>query len=60
MKKLIIFFLLFSTNLFADINLTKLKEGLESPWSITIVSSGKFLITEKPGNIILFNEKNNS
>ena len=58
MKKLLIFFLLFTTNLFAEINLVKIKDGLEGPWSLTIVDEGKYLITEKPGNIILFNENN--
>ena len=58
MKKLLIFFLLLTTNLFAEINLVKIKDGLEGPWSLTIVDKGKYLITEKPGNIILFNEIN--
>ena len=58
MKKLLIFFLLLTTNLFAEINLVKIKDGLEGPWSLTIVDEGKYLITEKPGNIILFNENN--
>ena len=58
MKKLLIFFLLLTTNLFAEINLVKIKDGLEGPWSLTIVDKGKYLITEKPGNIILFNENN--
>ena len=58
MKKLLIFFILLTTNLFAEINLVKIKDGLEGPWSLTIVDEGKYLITEKPGNIILFNENN--
>jgi len=58
MKKLLIFFLLLTTNLFAEINLVKIKDGFEGPWSLTIVDKGKYLITEKPGNIILFNENN--
>jgi len=58
MKKLLIFFLLLTTNLFAEINLVKIKDGLEGPWSLTILDKGKYLITEKPGNIILFNENN--
>ena len=52
MKKLLILFIFLSTNVFAEINLTKIKDGLNSPWSLSIISKGKYLITEKPGNII--------
>ena len=55
MKKVLILFIFLSTNVFADINLVKIKDGL-SPWSLSIVNNGKYLITEKPGNIILFDE----
>ena len=56
MKKVLILFIFLSTNVFADINLVKIKDGLNSPWSLSIVNNGKYLITEKPGNIILFDE----
>ncbi len=56
MKKLIIVILFLTSNAFADINLSKIKEGFNKPWSLSIVDKGKFLITEKEGNIILFNE----
>ena len=57
MKKLLILILFLTSNAFADINLSKIKDGLNKPWSISIIDKGKYLITEKPGNIILFNEK---
>ena len=60
MKKLLILFIFLSTNVFAEINLTKINDGLNSPWSLSIISDGKYLITEKPGNIILFNEFKNT
>ena len=60
MKKLLILFIFLSTNVFAEINLTKINDGLNSPWSLSIISDGKYLITEKPGNIILFNEFENT
>ena len=60
MKKLLILFIFLSTNVFAEINLIKIKDGLNSPWSLSIISDGKYLITEKPGNIILFNEFKNT
>ena len=61
MKKLLILILFLASNAIADINLLKIKDGLQSPWSLSIVDKGKFLITEKSGNIILFNDsiKNN-
>ena len=60
MKKVLILFIFLSTNVFAEINLTKIKDGLNSPWALSIVDDGKYLITEKPGNIILFNEVKNT
>ena len=47
MKKVLILFIFLSTNVFAEINLTKIKDGLNSPWSLSIISDGKYLITEK-------------
>ena len=60
MKKVLILFIFLTTNVFADINLVKVKDGLNSPWSLSIVNNGKYLITEKPGNIILFDEVENT
>ena len=60
MKKVLILFIFLSTNVFAEINLIKIKDGLNSPWSLSIVNHGKYLITEKSGNIILFNEVKNT
>ena len=57
MKKLLILILFLTSNAFADINLSKIIDGLNKPWSLSIIDNGKYLITEKPGNIILFNEK---
>ena len=56
MKKLLILILFLTSEALADINLSKIKDGFQSPWSLSIVDEGKFLITEKSGNIILFNE----
>ena len=58
MKKVLFLFIFLSTNVFAEINLTKIKDGLNSPWSLSIVNDGKYLITEKPGNIIYVNIEN--
>ena len=60
MKKLLILILFLTSEALADINLSKIKDGFQSPWSLSIVDEGKFLITEKSGNIILFNEAANN
>ena len=60
MKKLLILILFLTSEVLADINLSKIKDGFQSPWSLSIVDEGKFLITEKSGNIILFNEAANN
>ena len=60
MKKLLILILFLTSEALADINLSKIKDGFQSPWSLSIVEEGKFLITEKSGNIILFNETDNT
>jgi len=60
MKKLLILILFLTSEALADINLSKIKDGFQSPWSLSIVEEGKFLITEKSGNIILFNEAANN
>ena len=53
--------ILFSNFNFAnaeDFKLTKILEGLDSPWSLSFVSQNEVLITEKPGNIIYVNIEN--
>ena len=59
MKKiafLLIFFFLNATFLHSEeIKLTKITEGLESPWGLSFISQNEILITEKSGNIIYFN-----
>ena len=58
MKKLIIIFLLFFTNLSADdYKLEKIIKGLDKPWSLTFLDNQNLLITEKPGNIKFVNLK---
>ena len=60
MKKFLLLILFLTPNAFADIDLSKIKDGFNKPWSISIIDKGKYLITEKPGNIILFNEKDDT
>ena len=53
--------ILFSNFNFAnaeDFKLTKILEGLDSPWSLSFVSQNEVLITEKSGNIIYANIEN--
>ena len=53
---LIIFFFLNVTFLHSEeIKLTKITEGLKSPWSLSFINQNEALITEKSGNIIYFN-----
>jgi len=53
---LIIFFFLNVTFLHSEeIKLTKITEGLKSPWSLSFINQNETLITEKSGNIIYFN-----
>lgn len=56
MKKLIIIFLLLSTNLSAEnFKLERIIEGLDRPWSLTFKDEKNILLTEKPGKIKLIN-----
>jgi len=55
-----IFFLFFSNSSFSEVKLTKLLDQLNSPWSLTIVEEQTYLITEKSGNLVLFNKANNT
>ena len=45
---------LFFNKLNADINLIPILENLNKPWSVTLINEKKLLITEKSGNILLF------
>ncbi len=57
MKKILLFFFLF-TNLYAeDFKLERVFKGLKSPWSLTFVDNQNLLITEKSGNIKFINLK---
>jgi len=52
---LVIFFFLNVTFLHSEeIKLTKITEGLKSPWSLSFINQSEVLITEKSGNIIYF------
>jgi len=55
---LIILFSNFNFAIAEDFKLTKILEGLNSPWSLSFVSQNEVLITEKPGNIIYVNIEN--
>ena len=55
---LIILFSNFNFAIAEDFKLTKILEGLNSPWSLSFVSQNEVLITEKPGNIIYVNLEN--
>ena len=58
MKKLLIIFLLFFSNLSADdFKLEKILNGFESPWSLSFVDDHNLFITEKPGKIKFLNLK---
>ena len=58
MKKLLIIFLLFFTNLSAeDFKLEKIVQWFDSQWSLTFIDNQNLLITEKQGNIKFINLK---
>ena len=58
MKKLLIIYLLLSTNLSADdFKLERVIKGFDSPWSLTFIDSQNLLVTEKSGNIKYVNLK---
>ena len=60
MKKILIIFLLFFTNLSAnDFKLERITKGFESPWSLTFIDSQNLILTEKPGNIKFLDLKRN-
>ena len=58
MKKIILIFFIFFSNLAADdFKLNKIIDGFDKPWSITFINNTKIMITEKSGNIKLINLK---
>jgi len=61
MKKILILFSIFfyfCTNLYAqEFKLEKIVNGLDKPWSLSFIDNNRVLITEKPGNILIFNLK---
>jgi len=61
MKKILILFSIFfyfSTNLYAqEFKLEKVVGGLNKPWSLSFIDNNRVLITEKPGNLLIFNLK---
>ncbi len=60
MKKLLVIFLIWVTNLSADdFKLEKIIEGFDSPWSLTFIDNQNLLVTEKPGNIKFVDLKKN-
>ena len=60
MKKLLVIFLIWFTNLSADdFKLEKIIEGFDSPWSLTFIDSQNLLVTEKAGNIKFVDLKKN-
>ena len=59
MKKIFYFLIIkiiLSNNLFAEIKLTNILENLRSPWSLSLIDNNNYLISEKSGNILLFNK----
>ena len=63
MKKItsfLIIILIQTLNLKAeDFKLDKIISGLDTPWSLTFKNQNEILITEKSGQIVLINLKNN-
>ena len=61
MKKILILFSIFfyfCTNLYAqEFKLEKVVNGLDKPWSLSFIDNNRVLITEKPGNLLIFNLK---
>ena len=57
---LILLSFLFFENCLAEIKLTKIIDNLKSPWSLTILDNKRYLITEKSGNILIFNKSKNN
>jgi len=64
MKKIILFFIIISTLTFNvkadDFKLNQIISGLNAPWSLTFKNQLEILITEKSGQILIANLKENS
>ena len=43
-----------------DVNVTTIASGLDNPWSVSLLPSGRFLISEKPGRIRILNSDGSS
>ena len=54
-----LFLLFFFSQVSAELKLTPILDNLNKPWSITIKDQTHYLITEKSGNILIFNNVNN-
>lgn len=42
-----------------DVNVTDIATGLNSPFGFTFLSGGRFLVTEKPGNLLIVDKAGN-
>ncbi len=61
MKKVLIIFLIFFTNLdAADFKLERISKDFDNPWSLSFVDSENLIVSEKPGKIKLVNLKEKS
>src|SRR5262245_34176378 len=39
-----------------DVAVTTIASGLDNPWAVSLLPSGRFLVTEKPGRIRIINK----
>src|SRR5262252_4221076 len=39
-----------------DVAVTTIADGLNTPWAVALLPSGRFLVTEKPGRITILNK----
>src|SRR4051812_43959462 len=39
-----------------DVAVTTIASGLDNPWAVALLPSGRFLVTEKPGRLRIFNK----
>src|SRR3954451_2656023 len=39
-----------------DVAITTIASGLDNPWAVPLLPSGRFLITEKPGRLRILNK----
>ena len=54
-----LFLLFFFSQVSAELKLTPILDNLNKPWSIAIKDQTHYLITEKSGNILIFNKSKN-